>query len=571
MSEKLRVELVAEVQKFQKGLKQAEKKLLQFDKQAGRGSKGFDKIGKSSANAVPAVNEFSRVIQDAPFGIQGVANNITQLTQSFGYLQKSTGSSKAALQAMLSTLTGPAGILLAVSAVTSLMVAFGDQLFKSKDKVKNLKEEQEKLNEALDNYVFGLEATKRASLRGTQAAQKELVTLRLLRSQAENTNLSYKERIEAVNELQRKYPKYLQNASKEQILNGELKGSYDLLSKSILKRARSTAAMNAIVKNSEQLLVIEDKLASANVKLAEKQKIVNQKQQQYNNSLGLGKDAQLTALRALERAQKGYSETEKEVNSLTGSIQNLELTNIDLEGKIETAISGRGQTGVAEKVGEKVTSAFSQISTQAKTALQPLTQIGTQISTSLGEGTAAIRGGSVEMINALTELSNGVSNIVSTNLIGAFSGIGEAIGTALSEGKNLGNELATALLSSVGSLLVQLGQLAISIGVGLKAIKAALTSLNPVAAIAAGVGLIALGSLFKGASKKIGGSIGGGSNTGFSTSTSTQTSSGGSFTSGFSGNGGGTVVFEIAGTKLVGVLSNTLRQNRNLGGTLKFD
>ncbi len=571
MSEKLRVELVAEVQKFQKGLKQAEKKLLQFDKQAGRGSKGFDKIGKSSANAVPAVNEFSRVIQDAPFGIQGVANNITQLTQSFGYLQKSTGSSKAALKAMLSTLTGPAGILLAVSAVTSLMVAFGDQLFKSKDKVKNLKEEQEKLNEALDNYVFGLEATKRASLRGTQAAQKELVTLRLLRSQAENTNLSYKERIEAVNELQRKYPKYLQNASKEKILNGELKGSYDLLSKSILKRARSAAAMNAIIKNSEQMLVIEDKLAIATKENEDAQLRYSNALARAGKGVGSLRTGGLELQSNLSRTKEKADKTSKALNLLQSQLQNLELTNIDLESKIETAISGGGKNGVAEKVGEKVTSAFSQISTQAKTALQPLTQIGTQISTSLGEGTAAIRGGSVEMINALTELSNGVSNIINTNLIGAFSGIGEAIGTALSEGKNLGNELATALLSSVGSLLVQLGQLAISIGVGLKAIKAALTSLNPLAAIGVGVGLVALGSLFKGASKKIGGSIGGGSSTGFSTSTSTQTSSGGSFTSGFSGNGGGTVVFEIAGTKLVGVLSNTLRQNRNLGGTLKFD
>jgi len=43
-------------------------------------------VGKvTSVNAVPALNEFSRVIQDAPYGIQGVANNITQLTTQFGY------------------------------------------------------------------------------------------------------------------------------------------------------------------------------------------------------------------------------------------------------------------------------------------------------------------------------------------------------------------------------------------------------------------------------------------------------------------------------------------------------
>ena len=34
--------------------------------------------------AVPAMNEFSRVIQDMPYGMQGVANNIQQMTVQFG-------------------------------------------------------------------------------------------------------------------------------------------------------------------------------------------------------------------------------------------------------------------------------------------------------------------------------------------------------------------------------------------------------------------------------------------------------------------------------------------------------
>lgn len=540
MSEKLRVELVAEVQKFQKGLKQAEKKLLQFDKQAGRGSKGFDKIGKSSANAVPAVNEFSRVIQDAPFGIQGVANNITQLTQSFGYLQKSTGSSKAALKAMLSTLTGPAGILLAVSAVTSLLVSFGDELF-------NTSKQANKLIDAQKDLVG--------------SAQSEIATLSSLLGIAKDENQSKVNRERAIKKINSLYKDYLPNLDLENINTNKVKTATDALTKSLIRQAKIKGLSSRISELYAERFEKESKGIKEQVgfftALGLKLKNFGNLQGSVSDAVEIGSNRQAKAIKKID----------DQITKVTESLGELLGEDIQLGG-IET---GTKDTGVAQKVGEKVTSAFSQISIKGLKALEPLTQIGTQISTSLGEGTAAIRGGSVEMINALTELSNGVSNIVSTNLIGAFSGIGEAIGTALSEGKNLGNELATALLSSVGSLLVQLGQLAIAIGVGLKAIKAAFTSLNPLAAIGAGVGLIALGSLFKGASKKIGGSIGGGSNTGFSTSTSTQTSSGGSFTSGFSGNGGGTVVFEIAGTKLVGVLSNTLRQNRNLGGTLKFD
>ena len=101
---------------------------VSFGKEVNKGSGSLNKLGKSTANAVPSVQEFSRVIQDAPFGIQGVANNITQLTAQFGNLSKNAGGTKAALKAMLGTLSGPAGILLAVSAVTSLLVSFGDKL-----------------------------------------------------------------------------------------------------------------------------------------------------------------------------------------------------------------------------------------------------------------------------------------------------------------------------------------------------------------------------------------------------------------------------------------------------------
>jgi hypothetical protein len=107
------------------------------------------------------------------------------------------------------------------------------------------------------------------------------------------------------------------------------------------------------------------------------------------------------------------------------------------------------------------------------------------------------------------------------------------------------------------------------VGVGLLAIKTALKSLNPAVAIGAGVALIALGSFFSSKSSSIGGSVGGGGRGASSSSGSGANNQ--SFTSsGFSGGGnnGGTVVFEIAGQKLIGVLSNTLNANRRLGGQL---
>lgn len=563
----LNVNLGINLAPLHKGLKEGDKEIKAFGKKVkssfSSGAKGIDKLTKSSVNAVPVTQELSRVIQDMPYGMQGVANNITQLVSQFGYLQKSAGGTQQALKSVISSFMGAGGMIFLVSTVTSLWVSFGDRLFQTKDKIKSLRDEQEKLNQSLDDYVFGLEATKKASLEGTKSAQKELVTLRLLRKQAENTNLSYDQRISAVKELQKKYPSYLANVDKEKILNGELSGTYKTLSKSILQRAKATASMNAIIKNSEQMLVLEDKIAIATKENEEAQLRYSNALARVEKGVGSLRNGGLELQSNLSRTKAKADETSKALNLLQGQLQNLELTNIDLESNIDVVTDTTTIQNKAKELAKAVVVGFNS-------ELSGLSQpIVSTISSALGEGTAVIRKGSVEMINALTELSQGASNIINNNLVGAFSGIGNAIGSALSEGTNLGQSLAKVLLSSMGTVLTQLGQLAIAIGLGLTKIKLSLKSLNPALAIAGGVGLIALGKMFSSKASSIGNQFGGGGST--NTSTSTQTTTGGSFTSGFSGSGGGTVVFEIAGTKLIGVLSNTMRQNRNLGGTLRIN
>lgn len=89
---------------------------------------GVAKIGKGAANANPALVNFGRVVQDAPFGLIGIANNIDPLISSFQSLSKSAGGTGGALKALGGALLGPAGIGIAISAVTSALIAFGPEI-----------------------------------------------------------------------------------------------------------------------------------------------------------------------------------------------------------------------------------------------------------------------------------------------------------------------------------------------------------------------------------------------------------------------------------------------------------
>ncbi len=225
---------------------------------AAKSAAALNNVNKAVANANPTLVNFGRVVQDAPFGIIGIANNIDPLISSFQSLKASTGSTGAALKSLFSALAGPAGIAIGVSAVTSALIAFGPQIAKffegNKQGAASAAAAAEAV-ESLDKAVAEFATTAQA------AAGKEISGLDSLVKGIKNVNLSQQQRLFYVDELQKKYPAYFGNLTNEQILAGQTGDAYKRLTADILAASKARAAQDVLSKIAAQQLAVLEKKA----------------------------------------------------------------------------------------------------------------------------------------------------------------------------------------------------------------------------------------------------------------------------------------------------------------------
>ena len=95
-----------------------------FNKGLSTATKANKKLGDASGAATSSVMELSRVVSDAPYGIRGMANNITQLVSQMGFASKKAGGLGGALKEMGKQFMGPLGIVFLVTAAVSALDFF---------------------------------------------------------------------------------------------------------------------------------------------------------------------------------------------------------------------------------------------------------------------------------------------------------------------------------------------------------------------------------------------------------------------------------------------------------------
>jgi len=158
---------------FTANTSQAEAAIQRLKGSTDQAAGSLDKQAKSTVNANGAVVSFGRIIQDAPFGIIGVANNITMLSEQFVSLKQQAGGTAQALQAMKAGVFGPMGISIGISLATSALMAFTMWSGKAKAAVNSIGEAMKdivKLKNPLEGY---LALTGVDQLKGVILSEKE--------------------------------------------------------------------------------------------------------------------------------------------------------------------------------------------------------------------------------------------------------------------------------------------------------------------------------------------------------------------------------------------------------------
>jgi len=154
-----------------KSFEQADKAFLKLQKDVSKGlpsaSKAVKGLGDASGSATSSVMELSRVVSDAPYGIRGMANNITQLVSQMGTATVKAGGFGKALKEMGQMMMGPLGIVFAITVAVSALDFFKGGMEKAStagttfknsikdlaDTFKNLQIQQSGVNDKINEYI----------------------------------------------------------------------------------------------------------------------------------------------------------------------------------------------------------------------------------------------------------------------------------------------------------------------------------------------------------------------------------------------------------------------------------
>ena len=243
----------------------------------------FSSAGASAAtgSASSAIMELGRVASDAPYGIRGVANNVSQLTSTMFFMSSQVDATtgkmigfSGMIKQLRTAFMGPLGIMVAIQIVIAAIDYFAGSTKKAEEATKDLNKE---LKSQID--IFGM-----------------------LTTQMQNNNLPLEERLKILKAVSR-----LDNS-----LNKKLKAANGDREKEteILKNHLNQKKIELAIKKQE--IILNDAIASAKEKEADlSAKLLFQDAPKNSPGQAYQEGARADALEADKKAQKELNDALK--------------------------------------------------------------------------------------------------------------------------------------------------------------------------------------------------------------------------------------------------------------------
>lgn len=555
----------------------------------------LDKLGKAAQTTAPKVNEltkatsryngigvdFARVIQDAPFGIIGVGNNIQQLAQSFSSLGNAGDSTEKKIKLAFSSIFSSGNLLvLAVSAITTAWTFYS----KNAEKAESVTDKTSEAFKELSNQI-----EKTATTLGTLEFVGKIVEDQILlsRSTGETSNI-FRDFGKATEEaFQKLNPDQLSAIKKtfEELAGVQIQKLGNQLGFNRKQVLEFVASLNNNQAAFEKLDPnIRDSVSAYNnlqgqVKIASEQlDFFNTKTEKVKGQTALEKYSQTwddfnlgqeTARELQEKLTVSSEEYEKQIikvlktskqpfepiitgdnawDQYTFSVYQLEKASFEANKEITKTSQNALEFGERIKglEGKEVKIDFKVEGFDEKAGPTPFEIFIDSVAYAVDQLPT--------FEQRIADFAFAINDILDNNLGNAFADLGQSIGEALATGGNVLSAVGKSLLGSVGKLLGDFGKQLIAFGVAGLAYSKLIKSLftDPVTAapkaglaIAAGVALIAISGAISSTMRSNSGGGGGGGGTG---------AGGGSAASGTSFAGGGQ--------------GGLFQQNRDLNGEL---
>lgn len=304
-------QLSSRVTTLDTGIKKIDGSLGQYQRNVG------NYAGKQ-ANANGVALEFTRIIQDAPYGMMGIGNNIQQLTTNFGSYtdqlkraaaeQGKTVSSMQIFKGVASSfLTTGNLIALGVAAITSGWTYYTMQQQKANKAAKDG-------GDAFNNFKDSLRGFQELQVKSISNYADETQKLENLVSIVKDASNSTKERTRALNQLQQLYPQVFKNVDLETFNNKVASSSYLELVGSINAAAKARAAYSKISELASKQLTLQYQKEQKQQEISDKQRQLGISNNAFNSMNPLDK----VRTYAINSVQGALSDPWNAIKSIVG-------------------------------------------------------------------------------------------------------------------------------------------------------------------------------------------------------------------------------------------------------------